>query len=230
MRRIGAKKKADQVERLLRNYREVFGLREYSKFIVIKIYRVSRKILLEIGEDLAEQDRLEEPNDVFFVRFTDILSDKKLKETVKENKEAYQRYMNLKAPRILTSTGESIYTALEESEGALTGVPVSAGVYEGRVKVLERPQEGSRLEKGDILVTRSTNPAWTPLFINLGAIIMETGGPISHGAVVAREYGIPAVVGVGEAAFRLKDGQIVRVNGEAGTIEIITEPVSSHHE
>lgn len=87
--------------------------------------------------------------------------------------------------------------------------------------MLHSPEEGVKLKKGEVLVTKATNPAWTPLFINAGAVIMETGGPVSHGAVVAREYGVPAVVGVGNAAEIIKDGQRVRVNGESGQVELL---------
>ena len=100
------------------------------------------------------------------------------------------------------------------------GTPVSPGVYEGAARIADTPS-GAQLERGEILVTHSTDPSWTPLFLNAGAVIMETGGPISHGAIVAREYGIPAVVGVSEATTRLHTGQRLRVNGEAGEISCL---------
>ncbi len=217
----GKKRLAAKVKVMLRNYREIFGLREESKFTLTQIYHVIRRLFIEIGEELKAKDQLDETLDIFFLRFKDVRCGGNLKEIVTANREAYQRYMNLKAPRLLISTGESIYAAAEEVDGSLAGIPVSAGVYEGRARILYSPEESSRLEKGDILVTRGTNPAWTPMFINLGAIVMESGGPISHGAVVAREYGIPAVVGVGEATSLIKDGQIVRVNGESGQVTLV---------
>ena len=94
----------------------------------------------------------------------------------------------MKAPRIITGNGECFYFPREEKkEDMMQGLPVSAGIKEGRIKILNSPEEGDRLAEGDILVTRGTNPSWTPLFINIGALIMETGGHISHGSVVARE-------------------------------------------
>ncbi len=224
--KAGAGRKAKKVEKLLTNYREVFGLREYSKYVLIKAYHIYRIIFMGIGEELVEKGRLDDKMDVFWLRFPDIMEIENLQEVVKENKEALSRYKKLSAPRILTSTGESIYTLIEKKEDSLTGLPVSAGVYEGKVKVLYSAEEGSKLEKGDVLVTRGANPAWTPLFLNIGGLVMETGGPISHGSVVAREYGVPAVVGIGNATSILKDGQIVRVNGETGTVEIIDESIS----
>ena len=87
--------------------------------------------------------------------------------------------------------------------------------------MLNAPGESEKLNRGDIMVTAATNPAWTPLFMIIGGLIMETGGPISHGSVVAREYGIPAVVGVKNATTRFQDGQKVRINGETGKVEIL---------
>ncbi len=161
--------------------------------------------------------------DIFFVRYADIRSGKNLQEIVESNKETYNRYSNMAAPRLLASIGESIFAAVEEKESTLSGVSVSAGVYEGRARGLHSPEEGAKLGKGEVLVTKGTNPAWTPLFLNLGAIIMETGGPITHGAVVARKYGVPAVVGVGDATEIIKEGQRVRVNGESGQVELLDQ-------
>ncbi len=221
LEKVGRKKLALRVEKLLRNYRKIFGLREESKVTLAHIYRVVRRLLIEIGADLKSRGLLDEAMDIFFVRFKDIRSGEKLQETVQINREFYNRMMNLSAPRLLSSTGESIYAEAEEVEGAFIGIPVSAGIYEGRARILYSPEESSRLEKGDILVTRGTNPAWTPMFLNLGAIVTESGGPISHGAIVAREYGIPAVVGVGEATSIIREGQKIRVNGETGQVELL---------
>src|SRR5690606_19456583 len=105
----------------------------------------------------------------------------------------------------------------EAATGVLKGTPVSPGIYEGRARILYDPR-GARLETGEVLVAHGTDPAWTPLFLNAGALVMETGGPMSHGAIVAREYGIPAIVGVEGALTRLRTGQRVRVNGESGEV------------
>ena len=102
-------------------------------------------------------------------------------------------------------------------------IPVSAGTIEGKAKIISDPGNIEKLNKGDILVTKATNPAWTTLFLSIGGLIMETGGPISHGSVVAREYGIPAVTGIKEATSKLKDGQLVKLNGERGTVKVLEE-------
>jgi len=122
-------------------------------------------------------------------------------------------------PRVLTSDGEVISAPRPATgPGGLQGLGVSPGVYEGPVRVILDPH-GAHLEPGEILVAPSTDPAWTPLFLTAGGLVMEAGGMLSHGSVVAREYGIPAVVGVAEATSRLRSGQRVRIDGSLGIVE-----------
>jgi len=218
----GQKGKAKKVEKMLKAFREMFGIRELSKSVITQTLSIVREMLLEVGQELQYAGRLQKKEDVFFVTIKDIRSGQDLKEVAAANRDRFNRDQHRVAPRLMTSTGESIYSAFEQhGENTLVGLPVSPGVYEGRVRVLTSPEEGHRLAKGDILVTSGTNPAWTPLFLKLGALIMETGGPISHGSVVAREYGVPAVAGVAGATAKLQDGQLVRINGESGTVEVV---------
>lgn len=220
----GRKRQARKLVKLLTDFREMFGIREQSKFFITAALSIFREVMFEIGDTLVNEGRLRDRADVFFVTREDIRSGQHLEDIVNENKEAFFRELRRPAPRVLTSTGESIYAPSEDEGGdALYGVAVSPGVCEGRVKILVNPEEGHRLEKGDILVTTGTNPSWTPLFLKLGALVMETGGPISHGSVVAREYGVPAVAGVSKATTVLSDGQMVRVNGENGRVEILSD-------
>ncbi|MFA5014664.1 MAG: PEP/pyruvate-binding domain-containing protein [Actinomycetota bacterium] len=219
-----ARRDARRVEILLKKFRKTFGVRELPKYILTKAFSILREILMEIGEELQAEDRLDHKTDIFLVSFEDIRSGEKLQKLVRQNREEYQRELQKSlVPRVMTSTGETIFSVIEdERNDTYKGIPVSPGVYEGPVKVLKHPEEGSRLKKGDILVTTATNPAWTPLFLIIGGLIMETGGPMSHGSVVAREYGVPAVAGVREATARLKDRQKVRLNGETGKVEILS--------
>ncbi len=216
---------AKKVKKLLINFRKMFGVRELPKYILTAAFDIFRQVLLEIGEEMQAEGRLDQKNDIFFVTFADIESAGKLQHLVKQNREGYHRELQrTSVPRVITSTGEAIYTAIEdESSDEYKGIPVSPGICEGSVKVLKCPEEGHRLERGDILVATSTNPAWTPLFLVIGGLIMETGSPISHGSIVAREYGLPAVAGVREATIRIEEGQNVRVNGETGKIEILNQ-------
>ncbi len=216
------KGKGKKLEKLLRDYREMFGIRELSKFYVRHTLSLVRKQLQIIGEEMVEAGQLDHCEDVFYLSFENLVSTENLREKSRKLREKHKKNMELRAPRIMTSTGEAIHSVkTEEKEGHLTGIPVSPGNYEGRVRILHHPEEGDRLEVGDILVTTGTNPAWTPLFLKLGALVMETGGTISHGSVVAREYGLPAVAGVADATTVLKDLQRIRIDGETGSIEVL---------
>ena len=209
-------------QHLLRCARELAGLRERPKFDMIRSFALFHEVIRDVGQILVEQGRLEQPTDVFFLTFADIESEADLRATAAANRTLYDREMVRRhVPRIMTSTGESLYGVARQTEdGALLGTAVSPGSYEGLVRVVHTPL-GAELQAGEVLVTHSTDPGWTPLFLNAGALIMETGGPISHGAIVAREYGIPAVAGVAEATTRLQTGSRVRVDGEQGTVEIL---------
>jgi pyruvate,water dikinase len=208
------------IKELLCCYRELGGLRERPKFDFVRSLRIFRSVLKDVGKELVLQERLDTADDIFFVTVADIESGGDLKSVAAHNKREYMRDVNrVYVPRVMTSTGEVLYRG-EESKGALTGVPVSPGVYEGVVRIIHRPK-GAHIEQGEILVTRSTDPGWTPLFIHAGALIMEMGGPISHGSIVAREYGIPAVANVAGATTRLETGQRIRVNGSSGEIVVL---------
>jgi rifampicin phosphotransferase len=214
--------KVQHVAMMLTDFRNMFGIRELPKFYVRHALTIYRRILMDVGHELSGLDRISSADDVFFLTFSDIRSNKDLKSVIAHNKTVYQQELNRPAPRLITSTGETIYAAAaEDGENTLRGIPVSPGEYEGPVRIVNDLKEIGRLKPGDILVTVSTNPAWTPLFMRLGGLIMETGGQISHGSVVAREYGLPAVAGVYNATAVFKDGQIVRINGDTGSVELM---------
>jgi pyruvate,water dikinase len=138
-------------------------------------------------------------------------------------KAEFRSYEALTPPRVLTSTGELVsgtYQPGDAPTGALIGLPVSAGVVEGRARVILDMWEAD-LEPGDILVTTHTDPSWTPLFVGITALVTEVGGLMTHGAVIAREYGLPAVVGVEHATRLISDGQRIRVDGTNGYVEVL---------
>ena len=219
----GAHRDAKKVEKLLKKYRILFGVRELPKYIMIKGVSIFRELLLDIGKELMATDRLDRKQDISFVNFQDIKSGEKLQQKVLQNKRMYKKELTrLSVPRVVTTTGEAIYSPdVMGKDNVFEGIPVSPGIHEGQIKVIEFPEEGNKLNKDDILVTKATNPAWTPLFLGIGGLITEMGGPMSHGSVVAREYGVPAIAGLSEATTRFKDGQLVRLNGETGKIEIL---------
>lgn len=217
------RRRAEKIKQLILDFRRASGMREYPKYNIVQALDVARTVILELGKSFQQKGLLDEAEDIFFLRKADILSGQIKKEIVEKNKEIYRKEMARNSiPRIVLNTGETYYSAqkYDSQSKLLQGISLSAGVYEGRVRVVFNPNT-SQLKAGEILVTESTNPAWTPLFMTAKALIMEYGGPLSHGGIVAREYGIPAVVGIPSATELLKDGQMVRVNGEAGTVEIL---------
>ena len=142
---------------------------------------------------------------------------------IRERKEAFASYQALMPPRVLTSDGEAVAGAYRRDDvpaGALVGLPVSAGTIEGRARVILDMAEAD-LEAGDILVTAFTDPSWSPLFVAVKGLVTEVGGLMTHGAVIAREYGLPAVVGVAGATRRIQDGQRIRVHGTDGYVEVL---------
>jgi pyruvate,water dikinase len=227
----GGSRKAKKLSRLITLYRNTVGIRELPKYILIRYFDVYRQAILEEANILFEKGIIERKEDVFYLTLDELVAllENRLKDDVKERihfrKVLEERYRKLTPPRVMTSDGE-IFNAERSNEqappGALIGIPVSAGVAEGIVKVVRRLEEGS-LNKGDILVAPYTDPGWTPLFHSAKALVTEIGGMMTHGSVVAREYGIPAVVGVENATKILKDGQYVRVDGTKGYVEILDE-------
>jgi pyruvate,water dikinase len=206
---------------LLRRVRALAGLREYPKFYAVRILAVVRRVLAGAGADLVTAGRVDRAEDVFFLDLRDLQSPHDLRALAAANRVDFERELDRRAiPRVMTSTGETFYTAPTTTPGALIGTAASPGVYEGKVRVVFDPREAN-LEPGEVLVAPGTDPAWTPLFLSAGALVMEIGGMISHGSVVAREYGIPAVVGVAGAMQHLHTGQRVRVDGENGQVVML---------
>jgi len=210
---------------LLNRARALAGLREVPKFYAVLVFARARTLLWEIGDELTRSGRLEGAGDVFFVTMPEarvaLTTETDLRSVVRERRADYGHELKRRhVPRILLSDGteptvEEILDAA--ADGALHGTPASAGTVTAKARVILDPT-GARLEPGEILVAPSTDPGWTPLFLTAGGLVMEMGGAMSHGAVVAREYGIPAVVGVPEATERIATGEQITVDGSAGTI------------
>jgi pyruvate,water dikinase len=207
--------------------RTFIGYREYPKFGMISRYFVYKQALLEEAQRLVWADVLGERDDIFYLAFQelhDVIRTQHVDEhLVRERKDAFRAYEALSPPRVLTSDGEGLAGSWRRDDvpaGALVGLPVSAGMVEGRARVILDMTEAD-LEPGDILVTAYTDPSWTPLFVAIGGLVTEVGGLMTHGAVIAREYGLPAVVGVEHATRLVRDGQRIRVNGTDGYVEIL---------
>jgi pyruvate,water dikinase len=199
------------------------GLREMPKFQAIRVFARGRAILAPVGAELASAGRIAKADDLWFLTLPDMrraLGGDDLRGVVVARRAEYARELRRRhIPRLLLSDGTDVEAAYAPpvAEGALRGSPASPGVARGVARVIRSPA-GARLEPGEVLVASSTDPGWTPLFLTAGALVMEMGGMMSHGAVVAREYGIPAVVGVPDATERIKTGERVVVDGSAGTV------------
>ncbi len=210
----------------LRRVRQLLGLRESPKFMLIVALATMREHLSAVGQELAATHVIDQVDDVFFLDLGEArrgLAGEDLRTLVVERREAYQQELKRRhIPRLLLSDGtepEAVAVAVARADGALAGSPASTGTVTGRARVVLDPV-GARLEPGEILVAPSTDPGWTPLFLTAGGLVMEMGGSNSHGAVVAREYGIPAVVGVPEATHKIETGQLITVDGAAGLVSL----------
>jgi pyruvate,water dikinase len=177
-----------------------------------------------VGARLATEHRVADPSDIYFLTLPEArraLAGQDLRTLVAQRRTAFGRERKRKhIPRVLLSDGtDAEATAGVRSGQGLTGTPASAGAVTGPARVILSP-EGARLEPGEILVAPSTNPGWTPLFLTAAGLVMEMGGAMSHGAVVAREYGIPAAVGVPGATEWITTGTIITVDGTLGTVSL----------
>jgi pyruvate,water dikinase len=220
-------RKAEEAKRMIDRVRTFIGYREYPKYGMISRYFVYKQALLEEAERLVQAHVLREKEDIFYLtlqEFHDVVRTKQVDDhLVSQRKDAFRSYEALTPPRVLTSDGEGVAGAYRRDDlpaGALVGLPVSAGTIEGRARVILDMAEAD-LEPGDILVTTYTDPSWTPLFVAIKGLVTEVGGLMTHGAVIAREYGLPAVVGVENATRLIKDGQRIRVHGTDGYVEIL---------
>jgi pyruvate,water dikinase len=209
----------------LRRVRRLAGLREEHKDYLIRIFAHTRALLAAVGAELGARGRLDHPDDVFFLDLAETrsaLAGTDCRDLVAGRRAEYDRELRRRrVPRVLLSDGtEPEAVAVPTTgEGALVGTAASAGTVTAPARVVLDPV-GAHLEPGEILVAPSTDPGWTPLFLTAGGLVMEMGGPNSHGAVVAREYGIPAVVGVADATTHIKTGQEVTVDGAAGVVRV----------
>ncbi len=220
--------KAEETQRMISLMRNFIGYREYPKYGMVSRYFVYKQALLKEAEQLVQVGVLSEKEDVYYLTFEELREVVRTHtldyQIINKRKDEYTFYERLTPPRVLTSDGEILagkYKREHLPAGVLVGLPVSSGVIEGRARVILH-MEDAELEDGDILVTSFTDPSWTPLFVSIQGLVTEVGGLMTHGAVIAREYGVPAVVNVENATKLIHDGQRVRVNGTEGYVEILS--------
>jgi len=219
--------KADEAKRMIDRARTFNGYREYPKYGMVSRYFVYKQALLEEAERLVQAHVLREKEDIFYLRFQElhdvVRTNQVDNQLIDQRRDAFRSYEALTPPRVLTSDGEAVPGAYRRDDvptGALIGLPVSAGIVEGRARIILHMAQAD-LEPGDILITAHTDPSWTPLFVAIAGLVTEVGGLMTHGAVIAREYGLPAVVGVVDATRLIPDGQRIRVDGTNGYVEIL---------
>lgn len=217
-------KEAKQMIDLIRNFA---GYREYPKYVMVNHYFVYKQAFLKEAEQLVQTNVIHEKEDIYYLTFEElrevVCTNKLDYQIISKRKDEYKLYEKLTPPRVITSDGEIVTGKYKRGNipvDAIIGLPVSSGVIEGRARVILN-MEDADLEEGDILVTSFTDPSWTPLFVSIKGLVAEVGGLNTHGAVIAREYGLPAVIGVENATKHIKDGQRIRVNGTEGYVEIL---------
>jgi phosphohistidine swiveling domain-containing protein len=218
--RLAGKARAKRLTRFaLNRARQLTGLREMPKYFMIVALGAARRQLQEVGKELVAAGRIAEADDVFFLDFREMLTDEDHHDRITARRAAYDLELRRRRlPRVMLSDGtEPEALAQAPAQDGLVGTPASAGTITGTARVVLDPV-GAHLEPGEILVAPSTDPGWTPLFLTAGGLVMEMGGSNSHGAVVAREYGIPAVVGVADATHRIITGQTITVDGATGAV------------
>ena len=220
-------RKAEETKRMIDRVRTFIGYREYPKYGMVSRYFVYKQALLDEAERLVQAHVLREKEDIFYLTFSElhdvVRANRVDDQLLHQRKDAFRSYQALTPPRVLTSDGEVVAGAYRRDDvpaGALVGLAVSAGTVEGRARIILDMAQAD-LEAGDILVTAYTDPSWTPLFVAITGLVTEVGGLMTHGAVIAREYGLPAVVGVVDATRLIPDGQRIRVHGTDGYVEIL---------
>jgi pyruvate,water dikinase len=214
--------------RLVKCVRHYTPGREHPKFFIIQMLGITKLMLLEEADQLVVNGRIDLRDDIWHLTLTELIDfvgnpELEIRPLIAQRQTEFARCLKLTPPRVLTSDGEIVQVPINREglpAGALVGSAASSGTIEGIAKVVLDPNKDV-LAKGEILIAPFTDPGWTPLFINAAALVMEVGGLMTHGSVVAREYGIPAVVGVAGATQQIKTGQHIRVHGDAGFVEIL---------
>jgi pyruvate,water dikinase len=221
-------RKASLAEQMIERLRNFTGYREYPKYGIVNRYFVYKQALLQEADRLVRAGAIHDREDIYYLSFDELRELARTHELedqlVSRRKAEHELNKKLRPPRVITSDGEMVAGAYKRSDlpaQAIPGMAVSSGVVEGRARVLLRMAQAD-LEAGDILVTAFTDPSWTPLFVSIKGLVTEVGGLMSHGAVIAREYGLPAVIGVENATRLIRDGQRIRVNATNGYVEVLS--------
>ncbi len=219
--------KATETKQVIDRLRTFIGYREYPKYGMVSRFFIYKQALLVEADRLVDAKVIDERTDIFFFSFEelrDVVRQQRAdRELIARRKDDFRAFQSLTPPRVLTSEGECLNGSVRRqglAPNVLAGLGVSSGIVEGRARIVRAFTE-TTFEPGDILVTTATDPSWTPVFLSITGLVTEVGGLMTHGSVVAREYGLPAVVGVLGATHRITDGQRLRIDGAAGKVELL---------
>jgi len=216
------------VARLVRAVRFGLGMREHPKYLIVRCLAELRAEILDTAAALVTRGRLQAIEDVWMLTIDELLDHLEnpkpadLTSIIAERKQEQERARHQTPPLVVTSEGEvpELAPPKDLPPGALAGLGASAGVIEGVAHVVLDPAS-EVLHAGEILVAPYTDPGWTPLFVHAAGLVCDVGGMMTHGSVIAREYGIPAVVGTRDGTRRIVTGQRLRVDGSRGLVEVL---------
>ena len=223
-----ARGKEKQVRKLANTVRSAAGYREAPKFFFIQVVNLLRRRALILAEHLVAAGRMDDAHQVFDLTPFQLGEAERdagfdLRAAIERNLSTRRHLDRVREwPRVIDSRGKIPRPPLSETEDGLVGDAIAPGTVRGRAKVLHAPYE-KPLEEGEILVTRASDPGWTPIFVNAAGVVLEVGGPLQHGAVIAREYGLPCVSGLDGVVDLIEDGQMIEVDGSNGVVRILDE-------
>jgi pyruvate,water dikinase len=216
--------------RLLTRTQHLVRLRDNGKHYYMKVSFPLRRIHALLGRRWTARGWLEQPADIFFLTIPDLerviaagsprAAGVDPSSLVSARRRAFDGWFDVDAPDVIGPEGRAVTVASVPPVGGrvLAGVAAGSGQARGPARIIHAPHEAGRLQPGDVLVIRATDPGWTVIFPLLGGLVVEVGGQLSHAAIAAREYGLPAVVNVRDATHRLRDGEIITVDGSAGWV------------
>ncbi|MEA3424583.1 MAG: PEP/pyruvate-binding domain-containing protein [Bacillota bacterium] len=218
-RALGYQEEDIEKDRLIGAFRSFMSLREHPKHAISKVFWLVKETYLDIGEMFVEEGRLENKKDIFYLYKNEIKESRdSYKDLISSRKKEYERQKTMPFPKVMTADGKCYYKKAVIKDGMIIGTGASSGKHYGEVLVADKIEDVVDA-KGKILVTKFTDPGWTPVFNQIEGLITEVGGLMTHGSVVAREYGLPAVVGVSGATDMFKTGDWITIDGSLGTIE-----------
>jgi pyruvate,water dikinase len=200
--------------------------REYTKALWIEVNHVIRLLCREVGQRLATQERLTDPQELYYLTFPEVQQliadralDRQMTGRIRRRQAELARNQQVTLPTSFHGRPRPLCpTSVRGAGKLLRGIPVSSGVVTGPARVILDPRWNATLQPGEILVAPVTDAAWGPLFLVAAGLVVDVGGPLSHGAIVAREYGLPTVVNVPEATRRVRTGQTLTINGATGEV------------